>query len=59
MYRGDCCTEVCLSRRRDTENDIQKLKWDLQNKEDKVRQLEKEVQVWLKIISPDYQFFSF
>ncbi|XP_045197028.1 macoilin-like [Mercenaria mercenaria] len=42
--RGDCCTEVCLSRRRDTENDIQKLKWDLQNKEDKVRQLEKEVQ---------------
>ncbi|XP_060570217.1 macoilin-like [Ruditapes philippinarum] len=42
--RGDCCTDVCLSRRRDTENDIQKLKWDLQNKEDKVRQLEKEVQ---------------
>jgi hypothetical protein len=45
IYRGDCCTDVCLSRRRDTENDIQKLKWDLQNKEDKVRQLEKEVQV--------------
>lgn len=42
--RGDCCTEMCMSRRRDTENDIQQLKWDLQNKEDKVRQLEKEVQ---------------
>lgn len=42
--RGDCCTEVCLTRRRDTENDIQQLKWDLQNKEEKIRKLEKEVQ---------------
>ncbi|KAL4232556.1 neuronal signal transduction [Mactra antiquata] len=42
--RGDSCTDVCLSRRRDTENDIQKLKWEVQNKEDKLKQLEKEVQ---------------
>lgn len=45
VFRGDCCTDVCLSRRRDTENDIQKLKWEVQNKEDKLKQLEKEVQV--------------
>ncbi|XP_052808985.1 macoilin-like isoform X2 [Mya arenaria] len=42
--RGECCTDVCLSRRRDTENDLQQLKWDIQNKDDKIRQLEKEVQ---------------
>ncbi|XP_052238993.1 macoilin-like isoform X2 [Dreissena polymorpha] len=42
--RGECCTDVCLSRRRDTENDLQQLKWDLQNREDRIKQLEKEVQ---------------
>ena len=45
IHRGDCCTDLCLSRRRDTENDIQQLRWDLQNKDDKIRQLEKETQV--------------
>ena len=44
-YRVDSCSESCISRRRDTENDIKQLKWDLKTREDQCRQLEKEVQV--------------
>lgn len=42
--RVDSCSESCVVRRRDTENDIKQLTWDLKAREDQCRQLEKEVQ---------------
>lgn len=42
--RGDSCTEVCLSRRQQVETEMTQLQWDIQTKEEKIRQLEKELQ---------------
>jgi len=53
--RGDSCTEICLSRRRDIENELKQFKWDIQSRDEKVRLLEQEVQVrpatpWLGVV---------